>query len=97
LTAPAAAATRESPSDLQRRSEPRRGAEFLFFGLSLAVAAAVGLWGLDRFPIFFLGDEAVESVRAESTIRDGFRDEFGDFLPVLFTNGQTFNLGIMCT
>src|SRR5262249_34750088 len=75
-------------------AESRRGAETLFFGLSLLVAVAVGLWGLDRFPIFFLGDEAVESVRAASTIRDGFRDEFGDFLPVLFKNGQTFNLGI---
>jgi len=93
LTAPAAA-TRESPPDLQSRAEPRRGPATLFFSLSLFVSAVVGLWGLDRFPIFFLGDEAVESVRAQSTIRDGFRDEFGEFLPVLFKNGQSFNLGI---
>jgi hypothetical protein len=75
-------------------SPPRSRIEWICFALSLAFALALGLIGIDRFPIFFLGDEAVESVRAVSTVRDGFRDEFGDLLPVVFKNEQTFNLGI---
>ena len=76
------------------QSRPRFSSELVFFGLSLVLAMAVGFVGLERFPISFLGDEAVESVRAESTIRDGFRDEFGQLLPAVFKNEQTFNLGI---
>jgi hypothetical protein len=76
------------------RAEPGRLPGRVFFALSLAVALTIGMFGLERFPIFFLGDEAVESVRAASTIRDGFRDEFGQLLPAVFKNEQTFNLGI---
>jgi hypothetical protein len=90
---PRAGSADPSPASPSRR-RIRLPAEGVFFALSLFVALAVGLSGLDRFPIFFLGDEAVESVRAASTLRDHFRDEFDDLLPAFFKNEQTFNLGI---
>lgn len=48
--------------------------------------------GLERFPIYFFCDEAANAVRAEAFIRDGFRDQFGQFFPAYFQNGGFFNL-----
>lgn len=64
------------------------------FVLSLGVFLASRLIGLEKFPIFFLADEAVQTVRAADLLRDGGRDEFGQFLPVQFKNGESFNLGV---
>jgi hypothetical protein len=53
---------------------------YLFF-LSLGVYLFTRLYALDRFPIYFFGDEASITLYAERLINSGFKDAFGP-LPV---------------
>jgi hypothetical protein len=60
--------------------------------LAVALVAATRLWGIERWPIYFFTDEAVQAVRAGELIAHGWRDEFGAWLPAYFTNGPYRNL-----
>lgn len=66
--------------------------EVILFALALLVYLVTHLVGLTRFPIYFFSDEAIQTVTAETLIRDDFRDETGTFLPTYFKNGPYFNL-----
>jgi 4-amino-4-deoxy-L-arabinose transferase-like glycosyltransferase len=68
--------------------------EVILFGLALLVYLLTHLVGLTRFPIYFFSDEAIQTVAAETLIRDNFKDEVGTFLPTYFKNGPYFNLSI---
>lgn len=63
----------------------------------LALAAVVYLltrWiGLERYPIFFFTDEAVQTVLAQDFIRDGLRGYDQAVLPTFFLNMFQYNLG----
>ena len=66
----------------------------VFFALTLAVFLATRLWGLERFPIFFFCDEAVQTVQAARLTANGFRGEQGELLPTYFRNTEFYNLSI---
>ena len=66
----------------------------VLFILALTLFLGTRLWGLDRFPVGFLGDEAIQSVTAADFVHHGFRDQYGDFLPTYFQNGGAFNLSV---
>lgn len=49
--------------------------------------------GLDRFPIYFFTDEAVQTVLAQDFTRDQFTSYQGETFPTFFVNGNQYNLG----
>ena len=58
--------------------------EGALFILALLVYAITRLRGLDRFPIYFFADEAIQTLLAEDLIARGFRDPRGGWLPLYF-------------
>jgi hypothetical protein len=86
------------PSPDAGRAESRLAPDRLagaLFVLALAVFLASRLVGLSSFPIYFFGDEAVQSVRAEELVQHHFRDpESGQVLPTYFRNGLAYNIGL---
>ena len=76
------------------RDGPTPRQNLVFFVLTLAVFLATRLIGLERFPIYFFCDEAVQTVQATRLVANGFRDEFGNLLPTYFRDGQSFNLSL---
>ncbi len=81
----------EAPPDLRRAADLRGNA---FFVLSLLVFLASRVAGLSDFPIYFFGDEAVQSVQAENLLRNHGEDpENHQLLPTYFRNGTAFNIG----
>ncbi|MEA4811495.1 MAG: hypothetical protein VB108_02860 [Anaerolineaceae bacterium] len=49
---------------------------------------------IDKFPIYFFCDEAIQTMSAVDLIQKGFKDSAGNFLPAYFQNGGQFNLGL---
>ena len=85
----------QEPPSRQFRTRLRQSVnslEAILFILALLVYLITHLVGLTRFPIYFFSDEAIQTVAAETLIRDNFRDEAGTFLPTYFKNGPYFNL-----
>jgi hypothetical protein len=78
----------------QVRGGPTVRQNQIFFGLTLALFLVSRLWGLERFPIFFFCDEAVQTVQAARLSDNGFRGEDGELLPTYFRNTEFFNLSI---
>jgi 4-amino-4-deoxy-L-arabinose transferase-like glycosyltransferase len=79
------------------RSEPRRASATLpalLFGLTLALYLVTHFWGLDRFPIYFFSDEAVQTNLAADLVHSGFHNDAGTFLPTFFKNADKYNLGL---
>lgn len=68
--------------------------ELSLFGLSMGVYVVTRLIGLDRFPIYFFTDEAVQTVLASDFVRDGFRDFNGTVFPTYFQNASLYNLSL---
>jgi hypothetical protein len=62
------------------------------FGLALLVYLSTHLIGLTDFPVYFFTDEAVQTVLAGDLLRDGLKNEDGDFLPTYFKNGGQYRL-----
>ena len=75
-------------------SGPTPRQNLVFFALTLAVFLGTRLWGLERFPIFFFCDEAVQTVQAARLSANGFRGEKGELLPTYFRNTEFYNLSI---
>jgi hypothetical protein len=68
--------------------------DLALFGLSMVVYVATRLVGLDRFPIYFFTDEAIQTVLASEFVRDGFRDFAGTLFPTYFQNAFFYNLSL---
>jgi len=83
-----------SAADGQARDGPTPRQNRVFLGLTLAVFLATRLWGLERFPIFFFCDEAVQTVRAAQLSVHGMRDDGGVFLPTYLRNTEFYNLSV---
>ena len=64
------------------------------FGLALIVFLATRLIGLDKFPIYFFTDEAVNTVQAADFIHNDFRDSFDQLFPTYFQNDRSFSLSV---
>lgn len=54
----------------------------LLFILSLSVYTITRLWALDRFPIYYFGDEAIQTLFAENLIKQKFISLDGTPLPI---------------
>ena len=76
------------------RDGPTPRQNLVFFALTLGVFLVTRLWGLERFPIFFFCDEAVQTVQAARLSANGFRGEGGELLPTYFRNTEFYNLSI---
>ena len=62
------------------------------FIAALAVYLLTRLVGLTDFPIYFFGDEAIQTASASDLAQRGMRGPDGTLLPTYFQNGQYFNL-----
>ncbi len=93
----AAAEDTPAPSGLPDL-RPAAGSDRLavaLFVLALVLFLVSRLAGLSEFPIYFFGDEAVQSVQAERLVRHHFHDaENGQLLPTYFRNGMAYNIGL---
>ncbi|MBN1537999.1 MAG: glycosyltransferase family 39 protein [Anaerolineales bacterium] len=66
----------------------------VLFILAMGVYVATRLVGLDKFPIYFFTDEAIQTLSAADLVRDGFRDPDGQLLPTYFKNYTYYNLSL---
>lgn len=64
------------------------------FLLALIIYLATRLIGLNRFPIYFFTDEAIQALSMADLIANNYRDPFGRFLPTYFRNGEYYNIGM---
>ncbi|MBI5563964.1 MAG: glycosyltransferase family 39 protein [Chloroflexi bacterium] len=62
------------------------------FVLAGLVFALTRLIGLDRWPVYFFTDEAINPLLAADFIRHGFTDGAGQWFPTYFANGQYLSL-----
>lgn len=65
----------------------------LFFALSVGVYLFTRFWFLDRFPIYFFSDEAIQALHASELVNNGFFGSSGRLLPTFFQNVDKLNLG----
>ena len=70
------------------------GVENWLFTAGLVLYLLTRFIQLDRFPIYFFTDEAVQTMSAVDLITRGFRDSAGRLFPVYFENGGQYNLSL---
>jgi hypothetical protein len=70
-----------------------RHAQVLLIILALLVYLSSRFVGLDRFPIYFFTDEAIQTNQAADLVNNGFDSDTGEFLPTYLVNGNQYNLG----
>lgn len=66
----------------------------LLFVAGLAFYLLTRLIALDKFPIYFFSDEAIQTLAARDLLSRGLRDVNGGLLPVYFENGGQYNLSL---
>ena len=66
--------------------------EWALFSLALVLYLATRLVGLEKFPIYFFTDEAVQTVMAEDFVQNDLRNYDGEKLPTYFSKDSTYNL-----
>ena len=64
------------------------------FALGMLLYLATRLIQLDKFPIYFFTDEAVQTMSAVDLLARGLRDVNGRLLPTYFENGGQYNLSL---
>jgi len=64
------------------------------FALGMLLYLATRLIQLDKFPIYFFTDEAVQTMSAVDLLARGLRDVSGRLLPTFFENGGQYNLSL---
>ncbi len=64
------------------------------FGLALIVFLTTRLINLEKWPIYFFTDEAINTVNAADFIDNGFRDPEGHLFPTYFQNDQIRSLSV---
>lgn len=99
LAAPAASSAPAAPAAEPVREPARAWMTALSLSQALLIAALAvtlltRLIGLNRFPIYFFTDEAVQTVLAADLVRDGFHGYSKEFLPAFFQNGGQYNLSV---
>ncbi len=62
------------------------------FWLAMLVYMATRLVGIERWPIYFFTDEAVQTVMASDFTHQGYMNYDKEAWPTYFNNGSTFNL-----
>ena len=79
--------TTEGKADTEKRA-------WFLFGLGLLFYLLTRFVGLDRFPIYFFSDEAIQTRSAVDLIGRGFKDVDGSLFPIYFQNGSQYNLSL---
>ena len=77
---------------IAEEKRPFGWAEALFI-LGLVLYLATRFIALDKFPIYFFSDEAIQTELAAKLVENGFKDSNGH-LPIYFENGGQFNLSL---
>ncbi len=65
-----------------------------FFVFGLALYLLTRFIALDKFPIYFFSDEAIQTMTARDLVSRGLRDVDGRLFPVYFENGGQYNLSL---
>jgi len=78
--------------NITREKRPFGWVELLFV-LGLLLYLATRFIALDKFPIYFFSDEAIQTELAGKLIENGFKDASGQ-IPVYFENGGQYNLSL---
>lgn len=73
-------------------AKPKNGQ--ILFWLGMAFYLLTRLIALDKFPIYFFSDEAIQTMSAFDLVNRGFRDLEGNLFPLYFENGPQFNLSL---
>lgn len=68
--------------------------EATLFGGCLILYLVTHLIGLSSFPIYFFGDEAIQTVAAADLLHNHLLDEERTLLPTYFKNGPFYNLSV---
>lgn len=66
----------------------------ILFWMGMVVYLLTRFIALEKLPIYFFSDEAIQTMSAFDLINRGFRDIQGNLFPVFFENGQQFNLSL---
>ena len=66
----------------------------ILFVLGLALYLLMRFVALDKFPIYFFSDEAIQTMTARDLVGRGLRDLDGSLFPVYFENGGQYNLSL---
>jgi len=66
----------------------------ILFFLGLALYLLTRFIALDKFPIYFFSDEAIQTMTARDLVSRGLRDVDGSLFPVYFENGGQYNLSL---
>lgn len=66
----------------------------ILFVLGLALYLLTRFIALDKFPIYFFSDEAIQTMTARDLVGRGLRDLDGSLFPVYFENGGQYNLSL---
>ena len=66
----------------------------VLFILGLALYLLTRFIALDKFPIYFFSDEAIQTMTARDLVARGLRDLDGSLFPVYFENGGQYNLSL---
>ena len=66
----------------------------ILFGLGLGLYLLTRFIALDKFPIYFFSDEAIQTMTARDLVARGLRDLDGSLFPVYFENGGQYNLSL---
>ena len=72
----------------------RSNTALILFWLGLALYLLTRLIALDKFPIYFFSDEAIQTLTAMDLVSRGLFGGDGSFLPVYFENGGQYNLSL---
>jgi len=64
------------------------------FIIGLGVYLLTRFIALDKFPIYFFSDEAIQTMTAKDLLSRGLRDVNGGLFPVYFDNGGQYNLSL---
>lgn len=68
--------------------------DVMLFAIGMLIYVITRFVALDRFPIYFFSDEAVQATLASDLLRDHFRDSSGTLLPPYFLNAYYWNLSL---
>jgi hypothetical protein len=80
---------KEKPDSVRRVSLPT-----ILFILGLALYLLTRYIALDKFPIYFFSDEAIQTMTARDLVSRGLKDLDGSLFPVYFENGGQYNLSL---
>jgi len=78
----------------QTSTETKPKTALVLFLLGLGLYLLTRFIALDKFPIFFFSDEAIQTMTARDLVGRGLNDLNGNLFPVYFENGGQYNLSL---